>query len=636
MPKPPRASKAGSIQRRQVAAGYGLIFPASPESSEDDDAAPGASVPAPVRRQRRGLVRRYNRLGDDERAAFHRAILAGMKKRPEPHYGLSDGDVTPVLVYADRVEEEGRPAAAEIMRRHVGGLKHPYPMLYTPLASGLIRSSQNAGALKAATGHYWDVAKGYGPSGFPDAISVKLNEANLAAGGVNRWLLTEPDHVAAADLLRRAAAEGGELSPAAKSLVEKHAPAPEKLRRHYAAYRAPAGGLVSRGLFYPGGKYVPADGLEATPKQPVRYADGDSPPKRHKFATTQVELPPAAARRVLAVGQRIPDADLTADGREDLPHVTVQYGLPGGVDPQALVTGLRGFGAFVVRLGRLNCFTGVEKGTADAVYAEVKSAKIRSLRQRIRELPHTDTQPSYIPHATVAYVRAGLGQKFVGDAALDGVLAVVRTLTLRDTDGTAYTISLDKPTRYAAEGPSKPVAPDPSLGPVPVQYRVMNFQSGRNRIISRHDNLADAFAALSRPHNDQLAAVYADKSWKLLPSHGGESGGYHLASGRFLEHHTSRGERSPARDLANVAAWTPQRKLDLLLASLAHRQTDPVTLKLRGVAEQHLPDVAAFRQRALAERDLTPFLALADFLEERGDPRTPQEIRQKIAEHEQR
>jgi hypothetical protein len=69
-----------------------------------------------------------------------------------------------------------------------------------------------------------------------------------------------------------------------------------------------------------GGQFL-AVPVEAVPQ---KYAKGN----RHDYASTQIHLPPDMAESVLALGRMIDPADLTEDGREPRPHITVCSGRP--------------------------------------------------------------------------------------------------------------------------------------------------------------------------------------------------------------------------------------------------------------------------------------------------------------------
>jgi 2'-5' RNA ligase len=169
---------------------------------------------------------------------------------------------------------------------------------------------------------------------------------------------------------------------------------------------------------------------ERRPNGNATCANGHSYPRaKAKYASTQVELTGAAKRKLLAMAKQIPDADLGEDGREDDPHVTARYGLHVNA-PAAVAEVVKGFGPVVVRLGRLNTFRGAESGKDyDVIFAEVDSPDLHRLHAALGQLPHTDKWPTYKPHATVAYVKAGLADKYLAALGRVDEAATIDALT---------------------------------------------------------------------------------------------------------------------------------------------------------------------------------------------------------------
>ncbi len=162
----------------------------------------------------------------------------------------------------------------------------------------------------------------------------------------------------------------------------------------------------------------------------------------HKFASTQLNLPDETAAKVKALGAKIPDEDLAADGRETQPHVTVKFGLHGN-DPEAVRALLADEKPITVKMGKTSHFKGVEGGTADAVKVDVDSPELHALNAKIADaVPNTDTYPEYVPHATVAYVKPGLGEKYSGSDALEGHEVTVDHVTFSGRDGKQIDIPL--------------------------------------------------------------------------------------------------------------------------------------------------------------------------------------------------
>ena len=130
-----------------------------------------------------------------------------------------------------------------------------------------------------------------------------------------------------------------------------------------------------------------------------------------KFASTQIHLPPNIGDWLMKWGTiAIPDDALAEKGRETEPHVTVLYGLEND-DREELQELVSGFGPIRLQLGETACF---EAQDYDVVYCAVKSSDLFRLRGRLETLPHTLTHATYTPHATIAYVKSGMGKLFTG------------------------------------------------------------------------------------------------------------------------------------------------------------------------------------------------------------------------------
>lgn len=135
----------------------------------------------------------------------------------------------------------------------------------------------------------------------------------------------------------------------------------------------------------------------------------------HSYSCALIRLPEKLSRDVLAYGRRLPDAAVTE--REDEPHVTVLYGIHGDT-PKPVLAALRDVEPFTIRLGRLSLFQGQDH---DVLKIEVHSAPLVRLNGLLRSrLCHTQTHPNYVPHVTVAYLRKGRGERYVGDKHFAG------------------------------------------------------------------------------------------------------------------------------------------------------------------------------------------------------------------------
>jgi hypothetical protein len=138
---------------------------------------------------------------------------------------------------------------------------------------------------------------------------------------------------------------------------------------------------------------------------PLEYQAGP-----HKFANTHVRLTGEAAIRLLQIAWSVRDEDLADDGRETEPHVTLLYGLHGN-NPVPVGNILKGTGPVMLHLGKISHFPGGEGKNYDVLKCDVESRDLLWLNRKLRKLPSTETF-KYAPHATIAYVKKGLGDKY--------------------------------------------------------------------------------------------------------------------------------------------------------------------------------------------------------------------------------
>lgn len=166
----------------------------------------------------------------------------------------------------------------------------------------------------------------------------------------------------------------------------------------------------------------------------VRHAE-------HKFSSTQIQLPSDVAECLLQIGREVPYEDLNLEegGREQDAHVTVKYGLH--TDSSLLVQHmLKGYGSVSLTLGVLDIF---EAEDYDVLFARVQSPELEELNKFIsNNFEVTDTHPEYKPHATIAYLKKGLGAKYVGRSDVVGKTTTTDKLIFSSSDDVKTEIAL--------------------------------------------------------------------------------------------------------------------------------------------------------------------------------------------------
>lgn len=192
---------------------------------------------------------------------------------------------------------------------------------------------------------------------------------------------------------------------------------------------------------------VIADGLLGR-KTKVLFADLDEDigmgygiefSSRHEFSTTQVNLPDDLTKQVRKMAAQIDDEDLVDKGREDELHITIKYGLHTD-DAGEVQKALGNFGSLAFTLGKTSIF---ETEKYDVVKIDVLSVSAWDLNKRLSsKLEHTTTQSSYVPHATLAYVKKGAGKKYIGMDDVVGKNFTVKDISFRNRDGKRKKLAL--------------------------------------------------------------------------------------------------------------------------------------------------------------------------------------------------
>ena len=101
--------------------------------------------------------------------------------------------------------------------------------------------------------------------------------------------------------------------------------------------------------------------------------------------------------------------DLDEDGFEDEPHVTVQYGFDPDVTIQEVIAKVEPIPC-EIKFGSFGLF----ENDNDVLKINIISPDLRKLNKKIMEEFEIDTKyPDYKPHATIAYLKKGMGKKYM-------------------------------------------------------------------------------------------------------------------------------------------------------------------------------------------------------------------------------
>ena len=100
-------------------------------------------------------------------------------------------------------------------------------------------------------------------------------------------------------------------------------------------------------------------------------------------------------------------------GLQPRPHLTLLYGIHDTVSDEKILNCFEGFTEddFKVQLDGVSIF---ENPEFDVVkLGVVLTPRIKEINKRLSELPNSNQFPEYKPHITLAYVKSGLGKKYV-------------------------------------------------------------------------------------------------------------------------------------------------------------------------------------------------------------------------------
>lgn len=167
------------------------------------------------------------------------------------------------------------------------------------------------------------------------------------------------------------------------------------------------------------------------------------PEPTHEFSSTQVQITGRPAEILKKMAARISPADIGAEGIEHESHVTVKWGLHFQTPSKRLREVLKDFGPVSLTFGKTSLFSNED---ADVLKVDITSPDLHRLNKLIsRVIPTHDTHPTYVPHATIAYLKPGKGKRYVGDAALVGQRVTADFVTFSGRKGHREKLALGHP-----------------------------------------------------------------------------------------------------------------------------------------------------------------------------------------------
>ena len=163
------------------------------------------------------------------------------------------------------------------------------------------------------------------------------------------------------------------------------------------------------------------------------------------FCSTQVDLPENLANKVMSWGMGIPEVELYVEddggcGRENEIHVTLLYGLTED-KPEKVKKMLYGVRPFEVTLGSITAFLDSDKH--DVLKIDVDSPVLQRLHYILEDnLPNKNSYPTYHPHITIAYLKKGEAEKYIGMDDFRGITFIADEIVFSSRNGDKIPLSL--------------------------------------------------------------------------------------------------------------------------------------------------------------------------------------------------
>lgn len=104
------------------------------------------------------------------------------------------------------------------------------------------------------------------------------------------------------------------------------------------------------------------------------------------------------------------DPDDSTFGLETEPHCTLLFGLHDEISTENIKHILGNYVFSTCKLSNPSLF---KNEKYDVLKFEVEGPNLHLVNKDLRNYPHTNSYPDYQPHCTIAYIKSGLGQKYI-------------------------------------------------------------------------------------------------------------------------------------------------------------------------------------------------------------------------------
>ena len=113
------------------------------------------------------------------------------------------------------------------------------------------------------------------------------------------------------------------------------------------------------------------------------------------------------------IQSQIADEDISNNHREEHSHVTILNGIKGIVPTEAIENILKDMEPPTIVLDKIGYFS---QDDFDVLKFDIASPDLHKLNQAFLGIPHDSSEfgGEYRPHATICYVKSGMGSKYAG------------------------------------------------------------------------------------------------------------------------------------------------------------------------------------------------------------------------------
>lgn len=97
-------------------------------------------------------------------------------------------------------------------------------------------------------------------------------------------------------------------------------------------------------------------------------------------------------------------------GLEKDPHITLLYGFHKNANPEEIKKVIQGIEIGEISATKVSKF---ENPKYDVLKFDIKCKQLHEINKALSEFPHTDKFKDYVPHATIAYLKPGIANKYI-------------------------------------------------------------------------------------------------------------------------------------------------------------------------------------------------------------------------------